>query len=89
MNKKIFANRIVELRKESKLTQKDLGLAIGLSRDVIHNIERGISTNLDYLIPLADYFKVSLDYLYGRTDNRKGKYFNSGGEEAVALEPAV
>ena len=23
------------------------------------------------------------------TDNRKGKYFNSGGEEAAALEPAV
>jgi len=86
VNKKIFLKRIKELREEANLTQKALGLAVGVNRDVIHTIERGQSYNPDHAVLLADYFKVSLDYLYGRTDNRKGKYF---GEETAALEPAV
>ena len=67
MVKQIFLNRIVELRKEANITQTELGKAIGVKRYIIDNLERGKS-NPEYTIRVADYFKVSLDYLYGRTD---------------------
>lgn len=31
---------------------------------------KGCLPSLEYLIPLADYFEVSIDYLLGRTDDR-------------------
>ena len=72
MNKNIFVNRLVELRKEMKLTQAELGEAIGGNYYLINNIERGRgATKPDYIILLADFFDVSLDYLYGRTDDRR------------------
>ena len=71
MGKKIFLNRIVELRKESGLSQSELGRAIGVTRDCINTIERGQSFNPEHAILLADFFDVSLDYLYGRTDDRR------------------
>jgi len=86
MERKIFSDRIIELRKEAGLSQTALAKIIGADRYTIDNIERGQNLrNHDYTILLADYFDVSLDYLYGRTNNRKGIFFNSG-EEAATLE---
>jgi len=81
----MFSSRIIELRKEAKLTQPELGRIIGASRDDISNLERGFSYNPDYTLLLADFFNVSLDYLFGRTDNRKGIFVNSD-EESATLE---
>ena len=89
MEKQIFNIRVKELRKEANLTQTALAEAIGAKRHIIDDAERGRGyTNPEYTLRLADYFKVSLDYLYGRTDNRKGIYFYSG-EEAISLEQAM
>ena len=90
MLKKIFVSRLIELRKEAKLTQEGLGKAIGANRGIISNLESGLSlTNPDYTIRLADYFDVSLDYLYGRTDNRHGKYFNSNSDDRRPMPEAI
>jgi hypothetical protein len=35
---------------------------------------------INILIRLADAYKVSLDYLVGRTENKKGMYVSSGDE---------
>lgn len=63
--------RLRELREEFGLTQKQVGVLIGVKDSAVSKYER-MEQQPDYesLIKLADYFDVSLDYLLGRTDER-------------------
>ena len=63
-----FAERLRELRASRGLTQKDVYTAIGLSPIVYQRYEYGRSPSYEKLLSLADYFKVSLDYLVGRSN---------------------
>ena len=66
---KIFGERIYELRLQKKLTQKELGEAIGLTHKSISTIESGLRmTTLEKLVLLAKFFNVSTDYLLGLKD---------------------
>lgn len=65
MNIKL-ADRLVELRKENKLSQEALAEKLGLSRQAISKWERAeASPDTDNLIALAELYNVSLDTLLG------------------------
>lgn len=62
--------KLKEIRSERNLTQKQVADALGLSTIAIQNYENARrKPTYDVLIALADYFKISLDYLVGRTNN--------------------
>ena len=62
--------RIRNLREDKDLTQTDMGKILQCSQRVYSNYERGeIDIPTAILIKLADYHKVSVDYLLNRTDN--------------------
>jgi len=66
--------RIRDLREDSDLTQKELAKALNCSQQVYSNYELGqrdIPT--DILIKLSYFYKVSVDYILGITDNPKIK----------------
>lgn len=63
-------NRLKELRKEKKLTQKELADYLGINEKTISRWENGESTiKSDKAQELADYFGVSVGYLLGYDDN--------------------
>ncbi len=63
--------RIRQLRIEWRINQKQLGDAVGVSKQSVSNWENGnIMPSIDLLIRLADFFGVSADYLLGRADLR-------------------
>ena len=65
-----FSERIIQLKNERKLLQKDIASSIGLSLRAYHYYEKGQKEpTLSVLLRLADYFDVSLDYLVGRSDD--------------------
>lgn len=65
-----FSERIIQLKVEQKLLQKDIAANIGLSLRAYQYYEKGQKEpTMSVLIALADYFDVSLDYLVGRSDN--------------------
>lgn len=65
----IFAKRLRELRKIKKLSQKELAEEIGIARTTIANYEKDLRfPNQKILNKIADFFNVSLDYLFGRSD---------------------
>ena len=65
----IFSNRIIELKQNKKLLQKNIANAIGVSIRAYQYYESGQrEPTINVLVKLADYFDVSLDYLTGRTD---------------------
>ncbi len=68
MNKD-FCERLIKLRKESGLLQKDLAEKLNTSTRRISHIERGdIEPDLYTLIEISNIFDVSTDYLLGKTD---------------------
>ena len=64
-----FPERLLQLKQERNLLQKDIAASIGVSLRGYQYYERGQrEPTLPVLIALADYFDVSLDYLVGRSD---------------------
>lgn len=65
-----FAERIIQLKTDRNLLQKDIAAAIGLSVRGYQYYEKGQKEpTLSVLLRLADFFGVSLDYLVGRSDD--------------------
>lgn len=70
INSNVFGSRLLALRKQAGLNQKELGEAIGLSHKAISTIESGArGTTIEKLVALSCYFHVSTDYLLGITDD--------------------
>lgn len=68
MNIKL-ADRLVELRKEHKLSQEALAEKLGLSRQSISKWERAESSpDTDNLIALAEVYEITLDRLLGNDE---------------------
>ncbi len=65
----MFPERLRKLRKRDKLSQFKLGQIVGLKTSSISSYERGErNPETETLSKLADYFKVTTDYLLGRTN---------------------
>lgn len=79
--------RIKSLRTESGLHQSELGKAVGVSAQVISNIERGYTKPSTELVNrCAKYFGVPADYLLGRITER---YSTTEQKEAPALSVKI
>lgn len=62
--------RIRNLREDKDMTQTQMGELLSCSQRVYSNYERGdIDIPTTILTKIADYHKVSVDYLLNRTDN--------------------
>ena len=73
MNIKL-ADRLVELRKEHKLSQEALAEKLGLSRQSISKWERAeASPDTDNLIALAEVYGITLDELLGNNEPKAEK----------------
>lgn len=67
-----IGQRMRELRKEKNITQPELAKMLGVSNGAIGNWETGNRQPDDAAkIRMADIFGVSVDYLLGRTDDKK------------------
>ena len=65
-----IANRLVELRKKSGLSQEELAARLGLSRQAVSKWERAeASPDTDNLICLAKLYGVSLDDLLNTNES--------------------
>ncbi len=63
----MYYPRIESLRIDHDLTQEQVANILFCQREVYRRYEKGIrEIPLSYAITLADYYKVSLDYLVGR-----------------------
>lgn len=62
--------RIRNLREDKDMSQSQMGIILSCSQRVYSNYERGdIDIPTKTLIAIAEYHKVSVDYLLDRTDN--------------------
>lgn len=67
--------RIVDLREDRDLKQKVIADLLGTSQTQYSRWERGErELPLHHAITLARYYQVSMDYLTGLTNNKKGTW---------------
>lgn len=95
---KLNGDILKKLRLEAKLTQDQLAKELGISSSTIRMIEIGKRNGSNVVInKIADYFKVTLDFLDGRSEERnldeqeKGemidKFLDTLIEEGVITDP--
>ena len=73
----IVADRMKTLRESVRLSQKDLAAKLGISQSGVNRYENKQSeASYETLLQYADFFDVSLDYIYGRTDKPQGKLYD-------------
>lgn len=67
-----FPERIIALKNEKHVLQKEIAAAIGITVRNYQRYEKGEQQpTLPVLVSLADYFSVSLDFLVGRSEDPK------------------
>ncbi|KEQ23971.1 helix-turn-helix domain-containing protein [Paenibacillus tyrfis] len=74
-----IGDKIALLREKHALTQEELSSKINISRASLSHYEKNRrEPDYDTVVKIADFFKVSIDYLLGRTEDPR-----------VVLEPEV
>lgn len=67
-----FPRTLSLLRKEKGLSQRKVATELGVSQAVLSHYENGLrEPGLDFVAKAADYYKVSSDFLLGRTMSRE------------------
>lgn len=73
---KAISKRLKMLREDAGLSQSKIGQLIGVPQSSIYCYEQGQSTpSAKTFCWYADYFDVSLDYIFGRTDDPHGAHY--------------
>ena len=63
--------RIRELREDHDLTQRFIASYLSIAQNTYSNYENGKrEIPMEQMIRLADFYKVNMDYLIGRTDEK-------------------
>ena len=66
---KVFAERLVELRKQNKYTQRAMAEKLSITQPSYIRYEHGSAEpTYEKLVKIADLFDVSIDYLLGRKE---------------------
>ena len=67
-----YTKRLIELRKENKVSQNDIAILLETTQQQISKYEKEVQElPIRHLIKLAVFYKTSLDYITGLTDNKK------------------
>lgn len=67
-----FVGRLKELMKDRDISKTELAIETGISETVIHNLLKGdLSCGADVLLTFMDFFEVTGEYLFGRSDDPK------------------
>ena len=84
---KELGERLRILRESVKLSQVKMADLLGVKQSSINRYEQGQSApSLETLVKYADYFDVSMDYLFARTDKPQGTLYEYRPKIATGSE---
>lgn len=73
---KQIGDRLRTLRESVTLSQAKMADCLGVQQSSITRYEKGLTEpSADVLLKYADFFDVSMDYIYARTDNPQGAHY--------------
>lgn len=67
----MYFQRLRDLREDMDMNQTQIADILGIKQTVYSRYERGYQTiPVEHILILADYYGVSTDYIFGRTNNK-------------------
>jgi len=73
-----IGKRLREMRQNAKLSQARVAAVVGSRQSAVARFESGEAhVPSAVMVRYADYFDVSLDYIFGRTDDPQGKLYEN------------
>lgn len=67
----MYFQRLRDLREDMDMNQTQIADMLGIKQTVYSRYERGFQTiPVEHILVLADYYGVSTDYIFGRTNNK-------------------
>ena len=88
--------RLKELRLEYSLTQSQLAMYLNISQQTYSRYETGeLEPPIDYLVKLARFYDVNIDYLLGLSDyhknfwNDKTLYSKNADEDIIRKQQII
>lgn len=80
-----IAGRLKEIRVAHRYSQKQIAEMCGMAQATIGRYEtHAADPSPETLLWYAETFEVSLDYIYGRTDNPNGMLYQQNSDEMKA-----
>ncbi len=68
----MYFQRLRDLREDMDMSQTQIAEILHIRQTVYSRYERGFQTiPVEHLLTLADFYKVSTDYILGRTNQKK------------------
>lgn len=68
----MYLPRLRDLREDSDMNQTEIAEILKIKQTVYSRYERGFQNiPLEHLVSLADFYKVSVDYILGRTNKKE------------------
>ena len=81
------AERLKTLRESAKISQSKIGEMYGVKQSSVNRYENALAeAPYETLLWYADYFDVSMDYIFGRTDKPQGILYNYNPKIAADSE---
>lgn len=75
-SEKELGEKLKKLRLESNMSQQKMAVLLRVTQNAVFKYEAGISfPPMRILMFYADYFDISLDWLFARCSNREGKLY--------------
>ena len=72
--KSSFSRLLSQLRRESGLSQRQAASDLGVSQALLSHYENGArEPKIEFIIKVSDYYKVSTDFILGRSSDRGGE----------------
>ena len=94
-NTSIFATRLMELRKDKKISQKQAAKDLGISQALLSHYENGVrECGLNFVVRAANYYNVSCDFLLGNSKStvsldRDSKIFDIAEDATMSTDTIV
>ena len=67
----MYFQRLRDLREDMDMNQTQIADMLSIKQTVYSRYERGFQTiPVEHILVLADYYGVSTDYIFGRTNNK-------------------
>lgn len=67
-----YSNKILEIRTDNNLTQKDIADLLNINRSTYKDYELQISIiPIKHLVTISEYFNISVDYIMGFTHQKQ------------------
>ncbi|MDE6539173.1 MAG: helix-turn-helix domain-containing protein [Ruminococcus sp.] len=68
----MYFQRLRDLREDMDMNQTQIAEILRIKQTVYSRYERGFQTiPIEHLLTLADFYEVSTDYIFGRTNVKK------------------